>query len=38
MPNGAVRAEFETKADQTILAEQRLKGSVRFSSLTTATK
>src|SRR6185503_21117445 len=26
-PNGAVRAEFQTKADQTILAEQRLKGS-----------
>jgi Tfp pilus assembly protein PilF len=29
-PNGAVRAEFETKADQTILAEQRLKGSCPF--------
>jgi Tfp pilus assembly protein PilF len=26
-PNGSVRAEFELKADQTILAEQRLKGS-----------
>src|SRR6266542_1744162 len=29
-PNGAVRAEFETKADQMILAEQRLKGSCPF--------
>ena len=29
-PNGAVRAEFETKADQVILAEQRLKGSCPF--------
>src|SRR4030095_5354324 len=29
-PNGAVRAEFETKANQTILAEQRLKGSCPF--------
>jgi tetratricopeptide (TPR) repeat protein len=29
-PNGAVRAEFETKADQPILAEQRLKGSCPF--------
>ncbi|HXM34366.1 MAG TPA: CRTAC1 family protein, partial [Pyrinomonadaceae bacterium] len=29
-PNGAMRAEFETKADQTILAEQRLKGSCPF--------
>ena len=29
-PNGAVRAEFETKADQAILAEQRLKGSCPF--------
>jgi Flp pilus assembly protein TadD len=29
-PNGAVRAEFETKADQTIVAEQRLKGSCPF--------
>ncbi|HKB67530.1 MAG TPA: FG-GAP-like repeat-containing protein [Pyrinomonadaceae bacterium] len=29
-PNGAVRAEFATKADQTILAEQRLKGSCPF--------
>ncbi|HKO61582.1 MAG TPA: FG-GAP-like repeat-containing protein, partial [Pyrinomonadaceae bacterium] len=29
-PNGAVRAEFETKADQSILAEQRLKGSCPF--------
>ncbi len=26
-PNGAVQAEFELKADQSILAEQRLKGS-----------
>ncbi len=29
-PNGAVRAEFETKADQTVLAKQRLKGSCPF--------
>ena len=29
-PNGAVRAEFGTRADQTILAEQRLKGSCPF--------
>ena len=29
-PNGAVRAEFETKGDQAILAEQRLKGSCPF--------
>ena len=29
-PNGAMRAEFETKADQTIIAEQRLKGSCPF--------
>jgi tetratricopeptide (TPR) repeat protein len=29
-PNGAVRAEFETKGDQLILAEQRLKGSCPF--------
>ena len=29
-PNGAVRAEFDTKADQSILAEQRLKGSCPF--------
>ena len=29
-PNGTVRAEFETKADQEILAEQRLKGSCPF--------
>ncbi len=29
-PNGSVRAEFETKGDQTILAEQRLKGSCPF--------
>lgn len=26
-PNGSVRAEFDLKADQTVLAEQRLKGS-----------
>ena len=26
-PNGTVRAEFELKADQSVLAEQRLKGS-----------
>jgi tetratricopeptide (TPR) repeat protein len=26
-PNGSVRAEFELKADTTVLAEQRLKGS-----------
>ncbi len=29
-PNGSVRAEFELKADETILAEQRLKGSCPF--------
>jgi tetratricopeptide (TPR) repeat protein len=29
-PNGSVRAEFELQADQTILAEQRLKGSCPF--------
>ena len=29
-PNGAVRAEFDTKADQAVLAEQRLKGSCPF--------
>src|SRR4030095_2712589 len=29
-PNGAVRAEFDTKADQPVLAEQRLKGSCPF--------
>jgi tetratricopeptide (TPR) repeat protein len=29
-PNGSVRAEFELKADQTITAEQRLKGSCPF--------
>lgn len=29
-PNGSVRAEFDLKADQTILAEQRLKGSCPF--------
>jgi tetratricopeptide (TPR) repeat protein len=29
-PNGSVRAEFELKADQTIAAEQRLKGSCPF--------
>jgi tetratricopeptide (TPR) repeat protein len=29
-PNGAVQAEFETTADQIILAEQRLKGSCPF--------
>lgn len=29
-PNGAVRAEFEVKADQAIEAEQRLKGSCPF--------
>ncbi|MBA3766151.1 MAG: ASPIC/UnbV domain-containing protein, partial [Acidobacteria bacterium] len=29
-PNGSVRAEFELKADQEIVAEQRLKGSCPF--------
>jgi len=29
-PNGAVRAEFEVKADQEVVAEQRLKGSCPF--------
>ena len=29
-PNGSVRAEFDLKADETILAEQRLKGSCPF--------
>jgi Tfp pilus assembly protein PilF len=29
-PNGSVRAEFELKADQPVLAEQRLKGSCPF--------
>ncbi len=29
-PNGSVRAEFEVKADQEIVAEQRLKGSCPF--------
>jgi Tfp pilus assembly protein PilF len=29
-PNGAVRADFELKADQEIVAEQRLKGSCPF--------
>ncbi len=29
-PNGSVQAEFELKADQSILAEQRLKGSCPF--------
>lgn len=29
-PNGSVRAEFELKADQEVLAEQRLKGSCPF--------
>ena len=29
-PNGTVRAEFEAKADQEIVAEQRLKGSCPF--------
>ncbi|HEX8844062.1 MAG TPA: FG-GAP-like repeat-containing protein [Pyrinomonadaceae bacterium] len=29
-PNGSVRAEFDLKADQTITAEQRLKGSCPF--------
>lgn len=29
-PNGSVRAEFELKADQTVVAEQRLKGSCPF--------
>lgn len=29
-PNGSVRAEFDLKADETVLAEQRLKGSCPF--------
>ncbi len=29
-PNGAVRAEFEVKADQDVVTEQRLKGSCPF--------
>ncbi|MDT4968885.1 MAG: hypothetical protein QOJ64_3622 [Acidobacteriota bacterium] len=29
-PNGSVRAEFDLKADQTVVAEQRLKGSCPF--------
>jgi hypothetical protein len=29
-PNGSVRAEFDLKADQEVLAEQRLKGSCPF--------
>lgn len=29
-PNGSVRADFEIKADQAIVAEQRLKGSCPF--------
>ena len=29
-PNGTVRADFETKADQEIVTEQRLKGSCPF--------
>jgi Tfp pilus assembly protein PilF len=29
-PNGAVRAEFEVKADQAVVTEQRLKGSCPF--------
>jgi Tfp pilus assembly protein PilF len=29
-PNGSVRAEFELKADQAVVAEQRLKGSCPF--------
>ena len=29
-PNGAVRAEFEVKADQEVVTEQRLKGSCPF--------
>lgn len=29
-PNGSVRAEFELKADQVVVAEQRLKGSCPF--------
>ncbi|HEY2964292.1 MAG TPA: FG-GAP-like repeat-containing protein [Pyrinomonadaceae bacterium] len=29
-PNGSVRADFEVKADQTIVTEQRLKGSCPF--------
>ena len=29
-PNGSVRAEFDLKADQTVVTEQRLKGSCPF--------
>jgi hypothetical protein len=29
-PNGSVRADFEVKADQAVVAEQRLKGSCPF--------
>jgi len=29
-PNGSVRADFEVKADQTVVTEQRLKGSCPF--------
>ncbi|HVF22214.1 MAG TPA: CRTAC1 family protein, partial [Pyrinomonadaceae bacterium] len=29
-PNGSVRADFEIKADQTVVTEQRLKGSCPF--------
>jgi tetratricopeptide (TPR) repeat protein len=29
-PNGSVRSEFDLKSDQTIIAEQRLKGSCPF--------
>ncbi|HEX3449114.1 MAG TPA: CRTAC1 family protein, partial [Isosphaeraceae bacterium] len=29
-PNGTVQGEFDTKADQTLVAEQRLKGSCPF--------
>jgi Flp pilus assembly protein TadD len=29
-PNGSVRAEFDLKADQTVITEQRLKGSCPF--------
>ncbi len=29
-PNGSVQAEFELKSDQTVLAQQRLKGSCPF--------
>ena len=37
-PNGTVRAEFEVKADQEIVTEQRLKGSCPFLLLPTESR